>query len=366
MDARKRETGRTRGSEDAPAREPDGSGEWTRAFDGTGPGLDGGRLLDPLRDVEPAPTGRVNVAAAVRAGRRRARTRAALGAAAAVSAVVAVIAMTTVLGRQAAQPAPAVARQSGFDVLTKAFTVGSAGGFTPDTYATGRLVQRVTLRPADPSRSGDAVIELYAQGVLPRSADGPAAPSVNGRPAIWPRDPVLRKGTAEVAWQWGPQAWGVVSVKGGDREIAHRVAQSVLPGGDERVDVPFTVPGEPGVLVGAVTSYSAPYKVGLRYDDAGSWLEVGVEERTSALKPGTTVRGLPAVREERRVTVLRDGYAAYAEAGRAGWADRLGELASAITLAPDSGWPGEPSPACTRPGSGTGATTPACATASPR
>ncbi|MFI9836900.1 hypothetical protein ACIHFD_07690 [Nonomuraea sp. NPDC051941] len=324
---------------------------------GPGPAVDGGRLLDPLRGMEPDPTGRVSVASAVRAGRRRTRARAALGAVAAVSAVVAVIALTTVLGHRAARPRPqpAVAPQAGFDVLTRAFTVGSAGGFTPDTYVTGRLVQRVTLRPADPSRPGDAVIELYAQGSRPMTTDGSAAPPVNGRAAIWPREPVLRPGTAEVAWQWGPRAWGVVSVKGGDRELAHRVAQSVLPSAGERIDVPFTVPGQLGAPVGAVTSYGSPARVGLRYGDAGSWLEVGVVERTPALKPATTVRGLPAVREDRRVTVLRDGYAAYAEAGRGDSGDRLAELAAAVTLDPDTGWPGEPTPACTGP----------CATRSP-
>ncbi|MFG1958976.1 hypothetical protein [Nonomuraea sp. NPDC049028] len=310
------------------------------------------RLLDPLREAEPPGSGTIDLARAMRTGRRRVRARRVMSAAAGVGAVVAVIVGGTALGRTALPPEPQpISRPAGFDVLTRMFTVGSAGGFTPDSYETGYDHQRVRLRLADPAKAdtADALVEMYPRGRSPFAAlspsDGETAPPVNGRPAYWPSRPLLRSGAAEMVWEWAPGAWGVVSVKGArmDEDTAHRVAQSVLPITGDRVEVPFTLAdgGPAGPLSGTVASYpqrAEPARVGLRYGDEREWVEVGVENAADAAKPNATVGGVPAVRTDTEVTLLRPGarYATYARMSRAGQLDaqRLGELAAAVRASP--------------------------------
>ncbi|WP_157244703.1 hypothetical protein [Nonomuraea typhae] len=240
------------------------------------------RVLAPLRESASGQDGPgVSVAAAMAAGRRRIRMRRAIGASVAAAAV-AVIVPAVVLTRAGdppgnvipvAQPAegrtaetPATgepgtspaAEEPGatpspslsttpppelFQPGSRPATVGSAGGFTPESDVTHRDRQRVTLRLDTPRADdrGDAIIEIYPGDqipptlaeVLPAAPGAPVtkAPPVHEGAAYWLDEPVLRPGATELAWQWKPGAWAVVSVTGtrADRDNVHRVAQSVLP-----------------------------------------------------------------------------------------------------------------------------------------
>ncbi|MQY09128.1 hypothetical protein [Actinomadura macrotermitis] len=199
---------------------------------------EGARLLGALRGFEP-PAGRAALPGlAVRAGRRRVRARRAAGAAAAAAAVLAAVVPVRLLGGPA-DPGPAA---GAFPPGRPAFRVGSAGGFTLDSYETGP-VQVIRLRPERPGGPprADGLVEMYPRGVLPRGQEpaGPAAPAVHDRPARWLTVPLLRPGAVELAWEWRPGAWGVVSLQGpdADRRRAHLVALSV---------VPWDMPGMPG------------------------------------------------------------------------------------------------------------------------
>ncbi|MBT2231236.1 hypothetical protein [Nonomuraea sp. NEAU-A123] len=61
-----------------------------------------------------------------------------------------------------------------------------------------------------------------------------------------------------------------------------------------------------------------------------------MENAASAAKPNTNVGGVPAVRTDTEVTLLRPGasYATYARTSRAGQLDaqRLGDLAAAVRV----------------------------------
>lgn len=252
---------------------------------------DGARMLAPLRDAEPAGASTVDVAKAVRVGTRRRRTRQAVSVAAAVAVVAVVLAIVPAVlsGRNETAPANPVA---GFDLLSQRLTVGSAGGFTPVSYETGRYRQQVRLVPAPDSPQGTpetASVTAYASGRADRPVGDERAPDVYGKRAFW------SSGTSgtELAWEWARDAWVFVHVDGtGEhaRELAHRVAQAVRTDADTAVRVPFTIapPGGGLEVVGVITPYGTstdPY--------AGALLVLGSHD-----SPGTEDRVL--------VGVLRD------------------------------------------------------------
>ncbi|WP_242894790.1 hypothetical protein [Actinomadura litoris] len=198
------------------------------------------RLLGALRGFEAPAGGAVDTGRAVRSGRRRVRARRA-AAAASTAAAIAAIAVSAALAQRAAGPGPEprpVASVERFDARRHAFTVGSAGGFAPESYRPGRDVQRITLRVEHPGGAlrADGIVEMYPAGGLPpgsggRPPSGRRAPDVHGHRAYFLPSPVLRPGAVELAWEWKPGAWGFVSLKGQgvDEERARRVALSVLP-----------------------------------------------------------------------------------------------------------------------------------------
>ncbi|RJL33242.1 hypothetical protein [Bailinhaonella thermotolerans] len=314
------------------------------------------RLLDPLRGDEPHGPGRVDLARAIRAGRRRRRTRRAATIAAAAAATLAVFVPTTILAHLARSPAEPAAplstpaarlQEGGFDVMTRAFVVGSAGGFTPDRYETGRHRQVIELRSADPARRAGAVITMYAPGRYPAPPRTDPAPSVGDRPAYW-----LPGGTgAVIAWEWAPGAWGTVALTGPgvtDRAVAQRVAQSVLPQASRPVAVPFTV--GPGVLggryrvVGVSGSYpgqGVPERTSLVYgtrDPSGpsadaDRVEVGVLRPRPAATPGARIGGVPAAVSRDEIVLLPPG-GAYAIFARAAREDTMRALVQAVTVTP--------------------------------
>ncbi|MCK2241378.1 MULTISPECIES: hypothetical protein [unclassified Crossiella] len=206
-------------------------------------------LLAPLRQAGPRTPSTVSVPAAIRAGTRRRRVRQLAGTAvvAVVTVLIALLVPALLGGLFRAEPArPAV----GFDPLRQAFRVGSAGGFTPVSYETGRDRQRIRLVRADGS-PGLATITLSGSGPAPA---GEAAPAVHGRRAVWSGD--------GVAWEWTDGAWGLV---GGvpDREQAHRVAQSVESGAGTPVRLPFEQPRPvpPDEVLGVISPYGSTERV---------------------------------------------------------------------------------------------------------
>ncbi|MFI6497571.1 hypothetical protein [Nonomuraea typhae] len=208
------------------------------------------QVLAPLREPAPGPGGPgVSVAAAMAAGRRRIRMRRAISAGVAAAAMAVIV--PVVVPARAGDP-PSASATPGlsttpppemFQPGSRPATVGSAGGFTPERDVTDRHRQRVTLRLDNPRAGdrGDAIIEIYPGNqipltladVLPATPGAPVtkAPPVHEGAAYWLDKPVLRPGATELAWQWKPGAWAVVSVTGtrAGRADVHRVAQSVLP-----------------------------------------------------------------------------------------------------------------------------------------
>jgi hypothetical protein len=277
---------------------------------------------------------------------------------AAVAAVVtglAVVAVPAIVGRpDAVQPA----RPAELSVLRQAFTVGSAAGFTPVSYETGRYRHRVVLGPARgdvPQGTPDrATVTMYARGHLPGwNPGGERAADVNGRKAFWMPSPVTGPviGT-EIAWEWSDGAWGfafVDSVGADARDLAHRVAESVGSGADVAVSVPFTAtaPADPLRLLGVITPFGtssdltggALLVLGTR-DDADRIL-VGVRRdlardpvtgRPVAVPaPTTQLGGRAAAVGDRSVTIPNPGgLSTTAEADRSG--APLSELALSIQL----------------------------------
>ncbi|HEY0449398.1 hypothetical protein [Actinophytocola sp.] len=289
---------------------------------------DGHRLLAALRDAAPETPSTVDVGRAVRVGRRRRRTRQLTGVVvvAAVTAIVAAV-IPALVGR----PLPPAHPLGEFDLMRQELSVGSAGGFTPVSYETGRYVQRVLLVPVDES-APRASVSAYATGRLPDfegarwEPDGAQAPDVNDHRAYWV------SGRDAVAWEWAPGAWAFAEVTGAGedgRRLAHRVAQSVArhPG---RVTLPFAVPDLPAPyrLVGVRTPYgtsSDPAAGALLVLDAGGTrVRLGVRrhldrdfvtgDRRSTPVANTDVGGRAAAVRDNSVTIFDPSPAVVAEA----------------------------------------------------
>lgn len=186
---------------------------------------DGARLLGPLRTVDVPVSDGVSVTRAIKTGKRTKALRVAV-----VGVFVLVVA--GVLPVLLKPPANPVAVGS-FDPLVRTISAGSAGGFRPEIYITGRERQSIVLKP---EKNGDqsASVVVNARGtvgVLP----GEPMPDVNGKRALWTG--------SYLSVEWAPGAWAFIQVQGfpDDKERAHRVAQSLRF--DERIQikVPYTV-----------------------------------------------------------------------------------------------------------------------------
>ncbi len=186
---------------------------------------DGARLLGPLRTMDVPASDGVSVTRAIQSGKRTRTLRVA-----AVGVFVLIVAgVLPLLVRPVSDPV-AVGK---FDPLVRTISAGSAGGFRPEIYFTGREKQSIMLRP---EKNGDqsASVLVQAAGTV-GAPSGEPMPDVNGKRALW-------TGTF-VAVEWARGAWAFVQVQGfpDDRERAHRVAQSVRF--DERIQIkfPYTV-----------------------------------------------------------------------------------------------------------------------------
>ncbi|QWF84629.1 hypothetical protein [Amycolatopsis sp. CA-230715] len=316
------------------------------------------RLLAPLREAAPSEETTVSVERAIAAGRRKQRARR-LGGAGAVAVVVALAAVVLPgivrswndPGELAVSSAPAE-----FDVLRQQFTAGSAGGFAPYAYETGRYRQRMDLKRAGTADPGAPVAEiaLYVRGQVPYAGDrqwdpgaGTPAPAVGGHRAVYLDAPVLGVDRTELAWEWTDGAWAFASVPSADPDAkakAHHVAESVAVGANTPVRVPFTIDtAGKNRLLGVVTPASAAVdqtaaRLVLGTVDApqpGAMAEVGLRAPVE-IPANTVIDGRPAVVVGTSATILDVGGAHAAEAStddsREYPVDRLRELVASLRL----------------------------------
>ncbi|MYS85941.1 hypothetical protein [Embleya scabrispora] len=210
---------------------------------------EGARLLAALRatpQTAPDEPG-VNVARAIREGRRTVRVRRALAVTGGAVAVALVVLATVLIAAPLHNGAIGPAAGGTFDVGQRAFNVGSGGGFTPVLYETGKYRQRVVLgteKPGGPPEvaATRATVTMYAPDRLPggEAGLGAPAPPVNGRPAAWLTGPDPVEGRIQLAWQWMSGAWGIASLAGpaADAERVRAVAESVAAGSRRPIGVP--------------------------------------------------------------------------------------------------------------------------------
>lgn len=204
------------------------------------------QLLAPLREVETAGPGSVDVGGAVRRGRSVQRGRIAGSALGIVLAIVAGVVVVPALVQRAAPPATG---RGEFSPLRQEFSAGPAAGFTPSSYTTGRYRQVAEYA------SGDhyAYVVFYAAGEQPEPGWTPrgtqTAPVFSAQPpAVDLADPVVQPGHTELAWQWQPGAWAIVDVPPqvpDAKTVARKIAQNTGSGYRLRVRTPFSIAAPP-------------------------------------------------------------------------------------------------------------------------
>jgi hypothetical protein len=252
-------------------------------------------ILDQFRE-EPLPPSRVDVPAAIRAGRRRQRARvgaAALGAvvvlaAGTATAPQALRLLSSQAGNGGGQPAiscgglgpladdlpttPSGEAPAQFDPLRRWVDAGDVAGYRVESYLTARAWQRLELKT--PSEDRMVEVTLYAKDGIPdfesepRPAPGTLDPTtgtpagrVHGVDAWWlpGRQLLAQFEVARLGWQWAPGAWAFVAA--GDtpydrpsnpplterqidqfRAVAQAAARALRIGAGDPVRSPFTMP----------------------------------------------------------------------------------------------------------------------------
>ncbi|GAA1549056.1 hypothetical protein GCM10009804_01720 [Kribbella hippodromi] len=309
-------------------------------------------LLKALRETpDPNPAG-VSIDRAMRDGRRTVRRRRILGGAAVVALIAAVSATPIVLHAvrpdriQPAAPGQVVPGQVvPFGVWSRAFDVGSAGGFTPRLYTSSKRWQSVKLVAADNSGlapGATAVATMYAPGAWPGATGDRRLADIEGRPVyLLAQDP----SGVRIAFRYSNDGWATVSDSGtgATPERARHVAEGIqLRAKPAPVTVPFSFARsavESDQVVAVAAPHGAPvapetYSVLLGDADpvdpdaTGSLTTVGVVRPAPAVKPTMTIGGHPATSGGSDVTVfgLGDGWAGTV------WSLRKSPAAIAATL----------------------------------
>jgi hypothetical protein len=223
-------------------------------------------LLNQLADTEPPPA-RIDLDAAIAAGRRERRWRRLQGGGSVLLAAVAVVAVVAALlvvpaqrpGHQATGSTVAPARfdvlvpYASFGWLPPGFQTGAAGGTMPASRPAELILVAVShgpfielmVNPAGPCHlAGRALLcSTYNSMWAVQSR----APNVNGHRAYW----LLG---AQLAWEYAPGAWSVLDwtdanvpwpPAGGERAAVLRVAAGVRYGQTTPIRFPYWISGPP-------------------------------------------------------------------------------------------------------------------------
>lgn len=309
---------------------------------------EGKALLAPLRDMEPGGEPGVDIASAMRVGRRHSRRRVVAGAlAAAVVTALALVAVPAALKSWQRNVDPAV-RQGEFSISRHEIRVGTAGGFTTSSMRTGRYEQVVEMTRTD-NAPGYGRVTAYAPGRAPKIDTSVRAEDVNGRRAYW--QPGLPEPTLAMQED---DVWVIVRGSGPDMNIVertHNLAQAVEFNADAAVEVCFTLKPLPewvrtagfrvvGVQVHVVQG--AAYILYGTSDTTGSpVLSIGAGRGFPPVTPNQMVNGYQAFVNQESVTAYNvDGKDAavsvrYEYASRIGGPSALEDLVSAVQLVPN-------------------------------
>ncbi|MET7303258.1 hypothetical protein [Embleya sp. NPDC005575] len=325
---------------------------------------EGARLLAALRATPQAAPDEpgVNVARAIRDGRRTVRVRRALAVTGGAVAVALVVLVTVLIAAPLHNGATGPAAGGTFDVRQRAFQVGSAGGFTPVVYETGKYRQRVILGPEKPGGAPEVAatrgtVTMYAPDRLPGGelGLGGPAPPVNGHPAAWLTGPDPVDGRIQLAWQWTSGGWGVASLAGpaADSARVHQVAESVVAGSRRPVGMPVKLDqdllaaGEHLIsLVASVGKPADPPLYAMRFGTVDPPNLDGTDPPWFAVGTGTPPTGF----DERRPGRVMRADGAFVESDPPLDQDRLSAILAAIRT---DGYPSAgPSAASTPPSTG--------------
>nr|WP_157528610.1 hypothetical protein [Kibdelosporangium sp. MJ126-NF4]CEL19514.1 hypothetical protein [Kibdelosporangium sp. MJ126-NF4]CTQ94686.1 hypothetical protein [Kibdelosporangium sp. MJ126-NF4] len=250
---------------------------------------DGLLLLAPLRDAEPDIRTGVDIDKAKRVGRRTVKNRMIASVAAVVSLVVLAGVAVNAIGSMPESVAPA---KGPFDVFRQVITVGTAGGFTPDSYESRPDMQIVTLRRTDDG-PGTVRVEVVREDRAVSTETAEEAGIVYGLPAHW-------IGTQRTTLQWR-LANGVVAQASSDVQLPdiqnklHKVAEAVQPA-DRPLSMPFTLPRDDSVELVSMWVKAATAESLLTFKHNGptgrATVEVGLKPNDSnLLKNHTSYNG---------------------------------------------------------------------------
>ncbi|MFF1823285.1 hypothetical protein ACFVWG_38650 [Kribbella sp. NPDC058245] len=205
-------------------------------------------LLKALRDAPDESTESISIDRAIHDGRRTVRRRRVLGGLAVVAVVGVASTARPILNAFQEPPVAGPPPYEPFEIWGREFDGGTAGGFQPYQYVTGRRFQIIALArtdradPTDPS----AVATLYAPGLQPAVAVGPAIRTlepIEGRPV---HVVIEDTGAATITWKYADDAWGTVAVYTDQTDRvarARHVAESIhRRKSPAPLKVPFTVP----------------------------------------------------------------------------------------------------------------------------
>jgi hypothetical protein len=337
-------------------------------------------LLQTLREDTDPDTGGISVDRAIQDGRRTVRRRRIAGGAAVIALIAAVSTAPLLLNGIGDSDDGVVAPSPGsvqpFGVWSQAFEAGSAGGFTPYRYKTGKYWQEIAMRPTTTGLGKEAWagVTMLARGIEPEASNNrwakkSAIANIEDRPAY-----LLDQAAASVtlAWRYADNSWGIVTVTGysaAQVDRARHIAESVHQGAGRPVTVPFTVsraaigsdlevtsvsiPLGSGTPDAAPTEYLLGLDVGVGTESAGSGplppaerqsqLTVGITTPPPAFAPTTTVNGRPAeVHADDNYTrfSLAKGYLAIAEQSPlSSYLTNFTAIAASIKLAGPNGDP---------------------------
>ncbi|WP_405062769.1 hypothetical protein OG474_14345 [Kribbella sp. NBC_01505] len=317
-------------------------------------------LLKALKEAPDEPTESISIDRAIHDGRRTIHRRRVLGGLAVVGIVGAASSVRPLLNAFQEPPVAGLPPFEPFEVWGREFDAGTAGGFQPYQYVTGRRFQIIALTRTDRSGPSDAAaaVTLYAPGLKPSAGPSirPLDP-IEGRPVYVVSE---NKAAVTITWQYADDAWGTVVVftDHADRlQRARHVAESIhRRKAPAMLTVPFTVPRRLFTADSEVVMVRVPYVRADKYvtyevtvadftptdpSQVSGLPAAGVEKPLPDEKPNTKIDGRQAqVDGGLNATIfgLGSGFAAHAAADKPLDAKAI---AAAVQLISDPSKPGQ-------------------------